>query len=201
MASLAVRGAVLCMVIGIVCGFPGCDGTTAGPATVQGTLADDANLEPIDGATASIDHNVATTGLDGTFTLSTTAGEHTLNLSAGGYEDKQVNVSLQEGVNDLGIMHMRPVLLTGRGTVRGRVLREGVQVAGATLTGENVQALSKDDGTFAIYNLRPGTEAIVAIAPEGDMTGWASVQITAGETTTGVTIELTLRPPAPPIGF
>lgn len=181
------------------CSGGGGGGDGGGTATVQGTLRDDATLEPISGATITSGADSTTTAANGTFTLLTTSGSRTIIIVASGYERAEISEMLTQGVNDLGTRYLRPVLLAGRGAARGTVRRAGAAAAGAIVRSGSARAVSKADGTFAIYNLEAGQRAITAVSSDAQAVGSSPVTIEAGATATGITIDLSLAPPPPPI--
>ena len=192
----------LMMALGALLIAAGCGGgggtTPGGSATVQGTLLDDATLEPVAGAIITIGTTGATSAANGGFTVSTTAGSRTIAISASGYQQRSLSRTLAEGSNSLGTQYLRPVLLAGRGAATGTVTRGGSAATGATLLSGTARAVSKADGSYAIYNLETGQRAITAISSDGQSTGVAAASIAAEATRTGVNISLALAPPPPP---
>ncbi len=180
------------------CGGGGGGTTPGGTATVQGTVLDDGTLQPVPGATITVGSASAISGADGGFTVSASAGLRTIIISATGYQQKSFSRTLTEGTNSVGTQYLRPVLLSGRGAATGTVTRAGSPAAGATLRSGTAQAVSKSDGSYAIYNLQTGLRAITAISADGRFTGVATTTINAGATRTAVNISLTLAPPPPP---
>lgn len=180
-------------------GCGGGGGTPSSPATVRGTVLDDGTLEPIAGATVQTGTASAQTAADGTFSLQTEAGGRVLTFTATGYRQLQANVSLQAGVNQIGARHLQPALTAGRGAVSGIVRRGGGPAGGATIRSGNATAVSRSDGTFSIYNVAAGSQGLTAVSADGRATGSVLVDIQAGATTSGVTINLGLAPPPPPV--
>ncbi len=177
----------------------GCGGGSApDPATVRGTLLDDGTLRPVAEATVSVGSESTTSARDGSFSLPTQSGQRTISITAAGYQDRTINRNLPAGTSNLGTLYLRPALRAGQGAVRGAVTRNGAAEAGATLRSGNAQARSKDDGSYAIYALGTGRRAITAISADGTQTGWACADVSDGEITGGVDIELGLEPPQPP---
>lgn len=197
----AARAVLLLMLAGMIPAAVGCfGGTDPSPATAQGTVLGAANLEPVAGATVNIETSVTTTDGSGHFSLDTRSGRRTLLIDADGYEQTQLNVRLSSGVNNLGSIYIAPALQENMGAVEGIVVDAQEQpVPGARVSYGNLEAVSREDGTFALYNLNPGTQVIVAVS--GNDVGWTGVEVVAGETTTGVTISLGQTPPGPPPGF
>lgn len=167
-------------------------------ATVRGRLRDDGTLQPVAGATVTVSGNTTTSDANGVFSVAVPAGRHSITITASGYEQLVLNVTLTSGVNNLGTRYLHPALLPGRGAVRGTVRDNGSTVGGAMLRSGGVQATSKADGTYAMYNLEAGERAITALSPDRTATGVAVARVEAGTTITGVNISLALEPPDPP---
>lgn len=199
--NLSGRDLLLLTLMVALFAVSGCGGGGGGasPATVQGAVIDAATADPVGGATVSISSDSDTTGADGSFSFATLSGTRTLSVNATGYQQRQINLSLTPGNNDLGEILLEQSLQQDKGTVKGRVLdSSGAPVAEALVRYGNMQAISRDDGSFTIFNVLAGTQVITAIS--GGAVGWATAEVVAGETTSGVTISLGIRPPPPP-GF
>ncbi len=202
-----MRGAsvlLLSAALAALLAFPGCgggggNGNGGGVATVQGTLRDDASLQPVGGAVVTSGADSTTSGGNWQFALQTTSGNRTITITANGYQRTVLNESLSEGVNNLGTRYLGPQLNAGRGAAGGTVRRGGATEAAATLRSGNAQALSKADGRYTIYNLETGQRAITALSGDGQTTGSAPANIQSGATRSGVDIDLGLAPPPPPV--
>ncbi len=196
----SVRWAWLLLWISIIPLTAGCGGSGAASAKLQGTVLDDATLEPIAGAGISIGASRARTDDDGRFSIATGEGGRLLAIDAGGYEEKLVNVEIAPGVNDTGNLYLLPLLEGGKGGVRGRVLDLfGVAVAAATISCGNQAATSRGDGSFALYNIPAGTQTILALRDQD--AGWANTVVVPGEFSSHVIINLGAAPPEPPAKF
>jgi hypothetical protein len=168
------------------------------PATATGVVVDDGTLDPVPGATVTLGTGSDETGPAGEFLLQTQSGAGRLTITAPGYESVGLNVTLAEGANDLGTFYLPPTTEAGRGVVSGTVRRGGNPAPGANIISGNARAASREDGTFSIYNLAAGSQAVTAVSADGLTTGFALVDVEAGSTTSGVTINLDLAPPGPP---
>jgi len=178
----------------------GCGGGGgAAAATVSGFVSDDATLQALAGVEVTCGAASATSASNGGFTLDTASGTRTIVFSANDYEGRELNAALNAGANNLGTIHLRPALLPGNGSVQGTVRRVGAAVAAAMVESGNAEAVSKANGNFFIANVASGERVLAAVSPDAQHAGYAVVQVAAGETTTGVTIDLNLGPPAPPI--
>jgi len=181
------------------CGGGGGDGPTPAQATVRGTVLDDGSLQPIAGATVQIGTTSVQTAANGSFSIQAATGTRTVTITAAGHDQLQANVSVQDGVNQIGTRYLQPTLLTGRGAVSGTVRRGGSAAGGATIRSGNASATSRADGTFNLYNVLAGSQAVIAVSSDGQATGFAVTSVQAGAKTSGVTITLGLAPPPPPV--
>lgn len=178
----------------------GCGGGNGGPSsTAGGTVRDDATLQPLAGVRVTTGGASATSAADGTFSLSTTSGTRTIVFAAADYVRREVSAALNAGVNDLGTIYLSPILLTGRGAVTGHVYQAGIPAADATIQSGTAMAVAKSDGSFAIYNVASGQQVLTAVSADAQDSGYAVVQVPDGDAATGVTINLALSPPGPPI--
>ncbi len=181
------------------CGGGGGDGPTPAQATVRGTVLDDGTLQPVAGATVQIGTTSVQTAANGTFLIQAATGTRTMTITATGYDQLQANVSVADGVNQVGTRYLQPTLLTGRGSVSGTVRRSGNASGGAMISSGTAHAVSRADGTFSIYNVMAGSQALIAVSSDGRATGYAVVNVQADANTSGVTINLSLAPPPPPV--
>jgi len=178
----------------------GCGGGGGGAtATVTGVICDDASLDALVGATVTSGAASATSGPDGHFSLGTVSGTRRIAVTRADYQPHETTVSLNAGANDLGTVYLAPVLLTANGAVRGRVLRAGSPAVNARIQSGSAEAVSKPDGTFGIYNVGSGERVLSAVSADMQYAGYTVLQVSAGQTITGVNITLSLAPPTPPV--
>ncbi len=191
-----MAAAIVASVITAGCGGGGGGGVAA---TANGTVRDDASLQGIASVDVTSGGASTTSDQDGAFSLSTTSGTRALVFSAADYVRQEVTPTLGAGANNVGTIYLAPALLTGKGAVQGTVYQAGTPLGGAIIQSGTAQAISKADGGFGIYNVSPGQQVLTAVSPDTQFSGYAVVQVAAGETLTGVTIDLSLAPPGPPI--
>ncbi len=178
----------------------GCGGGGgAAAATATGFVKDDATLQALGGVEVTSGAASAVSAGNGRFSLDTASGTRTIVFSAADYQRRELSVTLNAGANDLGTIYLAPALLTGKGAVRGTVRRGGAPVADARIESGTAEAISKADGSFFIANLDAGQRVLAAVGPNAQYAGYLVVQVASGETMTGVTINLSLAPPAPPV--
>ncbi len=181
---------------GIVAGCGGGGGgVPAEPATVTGTVRDDASLDPIANAHVTIGAATAQTNANGYFTIATTAGTRTISIAKNAYQTQNLTRNLSAGNTSVGTRYLRPALLAGNGAASGRVRFGGQNMAGARVTGGGAEATTRADGTYGIYNLQAGERGILAVDAGGEHVGSVAVQIAAGQMTTDANITLNLSPP------
>ncbi|HCA48092.1 MAG TPA: hypothetical protein DEP45_12315 [Armatimonadetes bacterium] len=199
-AKVAV--AAVALAVGAVvlagCGGGG-GGVTPAQATLRGTVLNDGTLAPIAGATIRVGSASVQSDANGVFSIQAPVGSQMVTIAATGFQQLQTNVSVQDGVNQMGTRCLQPVLLAGRGAVSGTVRRGGTAAGGATIRSGNATATSRADGTFSIYNLLAGSQALTAVSADGLATGSATATVQAGTKIAGVTISLGLMPPSPPV--
>ncbi|MFW5867691.1 MAG: carboxypeptidase regulatory-like domain-containing protein [Armatimonadota bacterium] len=197
--NLPLSGAIILALALLASTGCGGGGTPTGLATIRGTVVDDGTLGPVAGATVSVGTATVQTDAQGSFEVEAQSGTRTLTINADGYDELQATVTLSEGVNDAGARYLRPSLEAGRGAASGTVRRNGNATAGATIRSGDAEAVSRGDGIFNIYNLAAGSRALTAVSDDGQATGFSVVDVQAGSKTSGVTINLGLAPPAPPV--
>lgn len=180
------------------CGGGGSDTPAAVSATVSGTVLDDATLQPVEGAVVSVGNDSTTTSADGSFSLRTTAGSKTIQISRAGYQSLSINRQLLAGSNAIGMLYLRPSLQPGAGAASGTVRYRGAPVVGAQVRSGGSEATTRADGSFTIYNLPAGERGLLAFDPNTSRVGYAVVNVVAGQTTSGANILLNLEPPARP---
>jgi hypothetical protein len=198
--SVRVRAILIAAATMAAVVIAGCGGGNGGPSsTAGGTVRDNATLQPLGAVSVTTGGASATSAADGTFSLSTTSGTHTIVFAAADYVRREVSATLHAGANDLGTIYLAPILLTGRGAVTGHVYQAGIPAANATIQSGTAMAVAKSDGSFAIYNVRSGQRVLTAVSADAQDSGYAVVQVPDGDTATAVTINLTLSPPGPPL--
>ena len=191
--SLCLLAAVSCVLLA------GCGSSDGVVATVQGIVADDSTLAGLPGARVEIGARRANaTGINGTFALAGVgAGTQTVTVSVTGYETVSGQVTLLKGDNNIGTICLPHGAVAGMGHIKGMVQDSGVPAAGATVDAGGRSAMSKADGSFALYNINPGMVTVQAQSSSGTRTGTAVVSVVAG-TSASATINLEVRPPSPP---
>ncbi len=188
------------LIIVVAAGFvAGCGGGGGGvpaePATVTGTVRDDASLDPVANAQVTIGATTAQTNANGYFTIATTAGTRTIVITKAAYQTQNLTRTLVAGTTSVGTRYLRPALLAGNGAASGRVRLGGANVAGARVTSGGAEATTRADGTYGIYNLQAGERGLLAVDADGAHVGSVAVQIVADQATADADITLNLSPP------
>jgi len=189
----------VCLALLPCAAFVGCGGSSDGDeADVFGIVADDSTLLGLSGATVSVAGVPAEpTDAYGAFILlRAPGGTRTITVVRNEYQTASTEVPLAAGDNDLGTLYIRPMAVPGLAHVSGGVRDSGTAVAGAQVTVGGKTAFTKTDGTFALYNLSPGSVDVQARS--GAKSGSANVTLSSGMTTS-VSISVSVRPPDPPI--
>ncbi len=149
--------------------------------------------EPLAGATVrSLEAgSTAVTAADGTYSLGLTQGEHTIEVSAFGFETTTETVDVPESGTVTLDVDLVPL---PRGEVSGTVTSTtGEPVAGATLTGDGLlewTATTGDDGGYTADDLLEG-DYEVTITADGYLSATATVTIDAE---VPATLDVTLQP-------
>jgi len=120
-------------------------------------------------------------------------------FAAADYTRRELSRTISAGANDLGTIYLGPAPLAGKGAVSGTVYQAGTPLANARIQSSGAEAIAKSDGTFTIYNLSSGQQALSAVSPDAQNSGYAVVEVPAAGTVTGVIIDVSLSPPTPPI--
>ncbi len=190
-------------IIGILLLTGGCGGSSggAGGVSITGIVADDGTLDPIGGAMVTIGSLTAFTLDNGSFAINgAPAGAVTVYVTKDGYEVGVFPVMLGSGTNNIGTLYLKPTLQPSCGNVSGTVQEGSAPVAGAILDCGGVNARSKADGTFTVYNVPEGEQLLWAQSADGLKTGYRLVDVQAGSTLTGQVVFISSGPPPPPFG-
>lgn len=191
---------LLAVVVGIgsvlIAGCGGGGGDTA-TGTVTGFVADNSTLSNLAGATVRVGTTgSATTDASGAFIVTgVPAGTRTLTVSLAGYETYSTVITVTTGTSAQGTVYLAQGQQSGKGHVTGTVTDSSVPVSGATVTAGGKSAITKADGTYAIYNLTPGNVTVEGSL--GSKSGYKTVTV-AESTTVAANISLSLTPPPPP---
>lgn len=180
-------------------GLAGCGGGGTVLFGLQGKVLDDGVLTPVHGARVVADTGqTGTTDASGQFLLDgVPAGAQSLTVAAMGYQTRSVPISGSSAGLSVGTVYLRPAALQGSGNVTGVVTEAGVPADAAALQAGGRQALSKRDGTYALYNVPIGKQTVVAMSADGQSSGSASV-IVGNQTSVTANIALSNSPPPPP---
>lgn len=143
---------------------------TRGMATLSGTVRNTADNRPVANAeiaVAGVDGMVATSGSDGAFLfkfipVSATA----LNVSAVGYQDITIPISLTEGVSSTVEVKMTE---TANYTLKGKVITNdtGKPASGASVSlggYSSASAVVGDDGLFVIEHVYSGKDYTLSVS-------------------------------------
>lgn len=120
-----------------------------------------------------------TAGADGGYVVPLEAGEHTLRISAFGYQPAEHAVTVSpDGVTELDV-ELTP---GGTGTIAGRITGPSAPIAGATvsLLGTPLTTTTAADGTYTLPLVEPGDHELEVVAA-GHVRTRVPVTVTAGE--------------------
>jgi hypothetical protein len=99
----------------------------------------------------------------------------------------------------LGDVFVKPVTSAGNGAITGRVVDSNRQaVAEADIRAGLVSGRSKNDGSFAVYNVPPMTYTLLVTKGDEMTATKPNVAVQAGQTTNVGDIVLSSGPPGPP---
>lgn len=186
------------ILLALALGLNGCGGGGAGVVrSLSGTVLDDGTLIPISGAQVRANTGQSSqTNTSGQFFLKD-LGSQANSLTIARTDYQTTAVPIPAGSSSVGTIYLSPAILTGRGIISGRVTQAGVGAGGATLQAGGRQAESKPDGSYSIYNVPAGTQTVVALSADGEMSGSATVNVISQATVTA-NVSLTNSPPPPP---
>ncbi|WP_175480088.1 carboxypeptidase-like regulatory domain-containing protein [Natrinema salaciae] len=154
--------------------------------TVEGTITD-ADGEPIANATVTAGDQQTTTDENGSYAIELEPGEHTLAVSAAGYEDASRTVTVEADAATTADVVLEPEPTTG--TVEGTVTdTDGEPIADATVTVGDQQTTTDEDGSYAL-ELEAG-EYTLAVSADGYEDASEDVAVDAGAT---ATVDVTLQ--------
>lgn len=189
---------VVVIVLGLLLG--GCGGGDGGVATsISGTVYDDGTLTAVEGAiVAATSATDTTTDSAGYFELSNvSSGLRSITVAADGYTTQAVTVAAGSGDKSVGLVYLEPAPRSGYGSVSGTITESGTVLGGAIVRCGGQTARTKSDGTYTVYNVAAGVQAVVAASSDGSTGGTTSVTVVSLGTVTA-NIALTTQPPAPP---
>jgi hypothetical protein len=150
--------------------------------TVSGYVINAINNQPIAGATVTVKGtNIsATSGSDGSYVLSNVpVGSQTVTAPASGFEASQATVSVVADQTVTQDFFLTPTVGTITGTVRNATTNQ--PIAGATVTGAGVTAITGGNGAYTLNNVPAGAQTLSASA-DGFNPASAGVTVIAGQT-------------------
>ncbi|QSW84759.1 carboxypeptidase regulatory-like domain-containing protein [Natrinema longum] len=155
--------------------------------TVAGTITDAAG-EPIVNATVTAEGLETTTADDGSYELELEPGNHTVTISAEGYQNVSEVVTVEADETntvDVTLEKLEPTVGTLAGTVTDA---DGEAIANATVTVGDEQTTTADDGSYAL-ELEEG-DYTLEITADGYENATANVTVEADST---VTVDISLE--------
>ncbi len=196
----SVAALIITLTFVLTC-LPGCGGGGAGAVVrLLGQVRDDGSLQPIEGArvVASTGGVQGTTDVSGNFDVANFPANATAIITAAGYENTSVQLGGRTGNVDLGTLYLIPSALADTGTVIGVVTSAGGAVAeGATVRLADRQAVSREDGSYTLYNAPTGYHTVFAASADGKTSGSANVTVIESFESIA-NIRLSNQPPLPP---
>jgi len=199
---IAVSSTPLCLVlfatmVVLLAGCGGGGGGSSTSATVTGNVMDNQTLVAISGVDVKLGTMTSVlTNSSGVFTIANvSAGTLSTVFTKTGYNVLTKSVTVSGSSVNMGDLYLIPGTVSGKGHLTGYVRSSGTGVGGATVTAGGITALTKSDGSYAIYNITPGT--VTATATLDELTGSVSATITSGATTSA-NISVAIGPPGPP---
>ncbi|MBI3950691.1 MAG: carboxypeptidase regulatory-like domain-containing protein [Acidobacteria bacterium] len=170
-----------------ICNSDCCFTCSRAPAvgSVQGTVRNASNNQPIAGATILVANRTTTSRSDGAYTLSDVpAGQQPLTAFASGFMSTQLTVTVianQTVTQDISLVP----LPTQTGTVQGSVRNasSGQPISGATISAAGRSTTSGGDGTYTLSDVPAGQQPLTASAT-GFITTQVTVTVMANQTVT-----------------
>ncbi|PCR90931.1 carboxypeptidase regulatory-like domain-containing protein [Natrinema ejinorense] len=155
--------------------------------TVAGTITDAAG-EPVANATVTAEGQETTTADDGSYELELEPGNHTVTISAEGYQNVSEVVTVEADETntvDVTLEELEPTVGTIDGTVTDA---DGEPIANATVTVGDEQTTTADDGSYTL-ELESG-EYELTVSAAGYENATANVTVEADST---VTVDVSLE--------
>ena len=146
---------------------------------------------PVAGATVTDGVTAAVTQSDGTFSLALLSGLHAIRAeSAGCVPGERLLVATGAGQEMHGLaLAVSP----GAGSVRGRVMSQGLTVPGASVEAVSGDAIERSstgaDGAYELL-VEPGTWTVTAAGMGFQVSDPSVVTVASGQTATGVDLEI-----------
>ncbi len=177
----------------------GCGGGGAQAVVrIVGTLLDDGSLQPVEDARVIASGVSGTTDANGAFDVADVPAEGTVTFAATGYQNLVVTLTGRTGEVNLGEVYMTPTALAGTGTVTGTVSEVGGDPADeATVTAGDCTALTREDGSYTLYNVPSGYQKVRALSHDRSTRATVNVTVVAGDEVTA-DLQLGIYPPDEP---
>jgi hypothetical protein len=176
----------------------GCGGQNSWPAaSVSGTVLSDQSLQPVAGAQVSLGEETSTTtGATGAFSFPDvpTGDGAVLEVTASGFQPVSRTISIRSGGNALGVTYLPPVLPAGTAWITGRISFNGAPVVGGTVITATQSAVTKADGTYALYGEPAPANVQLAASDSAGHAAQTVVSVQSGQLTSGVDMSLTVYP-------
>lgn len=197
MRALATLTLALTLTLMLVALLTGCGGGGDGEVRLVGRVLDDGTLQPV------VSARVAATGgprdltdATGAFDFGGGPANGTVTVTAAGYQPLQVPYA-GGGEIDLGTLYLIPATVAGTGNISGTITSGGSAVAGATVRAAGLEARTRTNGVYRLYNVPAGFQTVFAVSPDSPTSGSRGVDVIVGDTVTA-DIQLTIQPPLPP---
>jgi len=189
---------VVVAIAAIIISLSGCGGGSESLiATIYGTVRHDGNSQTLQDIRVTTDTKETWTDVNGDWALVVDNGQGTQVYVLGeGYEVESIPVSAGQGQICVGTTYLRPVILAGFGIITGIVADAGERVVGAQVSVGGNTAITRDDGTYRLYNVPQGYQTVVAST--GTKSGMASTYVISQRTSTA-NIAISDSPPPGPL--
>lgn len=129
--------------------------------TVSGIVRNAATNQPIPGATVMAAGISATSGGNGSFTLSNIpAGVQTVSATAAGFNPASASVTVIAGANVTQDIAMTPLLGTITGTITNADNGDPIAGAAITVVETGLSTTSGSDGSFIVVNVPAGVQTL-----------------------------------------
>jgi hypothetical protein len=192
---------VAILVVALALMISGCGGGGGGSSSISGMVRDAGSLNPVAGAQVVAGSRLTNTDATGEFLLEgAPTNAVMLSVTATGYLSQTVQAPAGSGLRYLpSPVYLVPAPLPETGNATGRITRAGQAEAGAVVRAGGRSAVSRGDGTYALYNVPVGFQTIFATSADG-LTGGSTNVTIINQGTVTANIQLSTQPPPPPIG-
>lgn len=200
---LTIIGSILAavVVVALVVTISGCGGGGAGgDSSISGYVRDAGSLQPIQNAQVSGGGRTVSTDATGFFLLDPAPSNAVmLAVTAPGYLSQTYQAPAGNTLRYLPTpVYLVPAPVDNTGNISGVITQAGQLQSGAQVNAGGRQAISRNDGTYFLYNVPQGFQTVFATSADG-LTGGSANTTVITHATAFVNIQLSTQPPPPPI--